>query len=299
LFSEIWQELAPRTMAIDAALRSYLASDVPTRLREAMAYSLLAPGKRLRPLLTILAAEATGGSQSQALPAACAIEMIHTYSLIHDDLPAMDDDDLRRGLPTCHKQFDEATAILAGDALLTLAFEVLATSYPPQIAAVSVLELARGAGAVGMVGGQMLDLEAEDPHAARPISTRPELENIHLRKTGALFRSALRLGYYTACAGMPDAKVLQHIDDYAQAFGLSFQVTDDLLDVESSAEKTGKRVGKDAALGKLTYPGLLGIVPSRALAHELCDKAVAAADSLGNMAKPLSALARFVVQRDR
>ncbi len=294
----IWDELTPRLVAIEAALRRHLADgtrSAPPRLRDAMAYSLHAPGKRLRPLLTVLAAEAVGGSMAAALPAACAVEMVHTYSLIHDDLPAMDDDDLRRGLPTCHKKFDEATAILAGDALLTLAFGVLAESYPPATASVSVVELAAGAGAAGMVGGQMLDLEAQSAGVTG-------LETIHRLKTGALFKAALRLGLYSAQADRPggvDPVALGHLDDFAAAFGLAFQITDDLLDVESSAELAGKRVGKDAALGKLTYPGLLGVAESRARAAELGRLAVSAADALGERGRPLADLARFVVQRDR
>lgn len=301
----IWDELTPKLVAIEAALRHHLAAGtrhVPARLRDAMAYSLLAPGKRLRPLLTVLAAEAVGRDIAVALSAACAVEMVHTYSLIHDDLPAMDDDDLRRGLPTCHKKFDEATAILAGDALLTLAFGTLAASYPPATIAVSVLELAAGSGAAGMVGGQMLDLEAESPAGSDAVRNVGDLETIHRLKTGALFRTALRLGLFAAQAQRPegvDPVARRHLDDFAAAFGLAFQVTDDLLDVESSAELAGKRVGKDAALGKLTYPGLLGVSASRERAAELGRLAVTAAEALGERAKPLADLARFVVQRDR
>ncbi len=298
----IWDDLTPKLVAIEAALRHHLAGGIryaPTRLHDAMAYSLLAPGKRLRPLLTVLAAEAVGGDLDAALPAACAVEMVHTYSLIHDDLPAMDDDDLRRGLPTCHKKFDEATAILTGDALLTLAFGVVANSYPPVTASVSLKEIAAGAGAAGMVGGQMLDLQAESDSSSLTVA---DLEKIHGLKTGALFRTALRLGLYSAQAertGGVDPVALGHLDDFAAAFGLLFQVTDDLLDVESSAELAGKRVGKDAALGKLTYPGLLGVAESRARAAELGRLAAGAAEALGERARPLAELARFVVQRDR
>ncbi len=301
----IWDELTPKLVAVEAALRHHLAAGTrhaPARLRDAMAYSLLAPGKRLRPLLTVLAAEAVGRDIAVALPAACAVEMVHTYSLIHDDLPAMDDDDLRRGLPTCHKKFDEATAILAGDALLTLAFGTLAGSYPPATIAVTVLELATGSGAAGMVGGQVLDLEAESPAGSDAVRTVGDLETIHRMKTGALFRTALRLGLFAAQAESSDGVdpvARRHFDDFAAAFGLVFQVTDDLLDVESSAELAGKRVGKDAALGKLTYPGLLGVPESRARAAELGRLAVCAAEALGERARPLAELARFVVQRDR
>ncbi|WP_088254852.1 polyprenyl synthetase family protein [Fimbriiglobus ruber] len=300
-------------MAVEAALREQLArhtAGAPPAVAEAMAYSLFAPGKRLRPLLVMLACEAVGGSIDDALAAGVAVEMVHTYSLVHDDLPAMDDDDLRRGLPTCHVKFGEALAILAGDALLTLAFEVLAASYGPKTAAVSCLELSRGAGVVGMVGGQVLDLEAEGRIAVAPpkdgAATSEDrvagLENIHRRKTGALFRTALRLGVHAAQgerASGADTCALAHVDRYAAAFGLAFQVTDDLLDVESSADKVGKRVGKDAARGKLTYPGLLGADASRRKAQELGQEAVTAAGALGAGGEPLAELARYVVGRDR
>ncbi|MBP3958283.1 polyprenyl synthetase family protein [Gemmata sp. G18] len=303
-------DLKSRQDRVEQALRAALREvtrDAPPALAEAMAYSLFSPGKRLRPLLVALACEATGGSLELALPSACAVEMIHTYSLIHDDLPAMDDDDLRRGQPTCHKKFGEALAILAGDALLTGAFEVVAAGYPARTAAVSCVELARGSGAVGMVGGQTLDLEAEGRLSGEPVSVPSEgdrgvdhLENIHRRKTGALFRSSLRLGVFAAQADRPtgtDPNALKAADDFAAAFGLAFQVTDDLLDVEGTADKTGKRVGKDAARGKLTYPGLLGVEESRRRAEELGQHAVAAAEQLGSAL--LADLARYVVQRDR
>ena len=310
---ELWAELKGRQDRVEVALRSALATgtlDAPGRLAEAMGYSLIAPGKRLRPLLAILACEAAGGSVERALPAACAAEMVHTYSLIHDDLPAMDDDDLRRGLPTCHKKFGEALAILAGDALLTLAFEVLGRSYAPRTAAVSCVELATGAGAAGMVGGQVLDLEAEGRMGeGNPTPLPPPrsgeaelaaLENIHRRKTGALFRSALRLGVYAAQGerdGGADPAALAAADAYAAAFGLAFQITDDLLDVESTAEKTGKRVNKDAARGKMTYPGLLGVFESRLRAEECAVTAAEAATRLGS--DLLVDLAWYVVRRDR
>ncbi len=299
---ELWADLKGRQDAVEAALRLTLArytSDAPAALSAAMGYSLLAPGKRLRPLLVALACEACGGTPEQALPAACAVEMVHTYSLVHDDLPAMDDDDLRRGLPTCHKKYGEALAILAGDALLTLAFEVVAAGYPPRTAAVSCVELAAGAGAVGMVGGQVLDLAAEGRiEADRPADSVAALEAIHRRKTGALFRAALRLGVHAARGERgADPDALAAADDYAAAFGLAFQVTDDLLDVESTAEKTGKRVNKDAARGKMTYPGFLGVFESRSRAEELAVTAMTAANRLGSPL--LFELAKYVVRRDR
>jgi len=272
------------------------AEPCPPSLLEAMSYSLLAPGKRLRPILVLLAAEAAGGEVEHALPAACAVEMIHTYSLIHDDLPAMDDDDFRRGLPTCHKKFGEALAILAGDALLTLAFGVLAECYSPAIAAPCVRELARGSGAAGMVGGQVDDLRAERENAG----TLAELEQIHAHKTGALFRACLRIGYWTARGEMDsDLRVLEGLDGYGRHFGQAFQITDDLLDVESSLEQTGKRVGKDAARGKLTYPGLLGVAESRRKAQEQAQLAEKCLDSLGRAGKKLAMLVQWVMNRDR
>ncbi len=301
---ELWAELTSRQERVEAALRAVVpaaSGDAPASLVEAMSYSLLAPGKRLRPLLAILACEAIGGTIDAALPAACALEMVHAYSLIHDDLPAMDDDDLRRGLPTCHKKYGEALAILAGDALLAMAFEVLGTSYGPRTAAVSCVELARGAGAAGMVGGQVLDLEAEGRIPAELASDGVVgLENIHRRKTGALFRSALRLGLYAAhgeCENGVKHQTLADADAYASAFGLAFQVTDDLLDVESTAEMLGKRAGKDATRGKMTYPGFLGIEESRSRAKQLGQEAALAAERLGS--DLLARLARYVVERNR
>jgi len=285
---------------VEAALRDTLArltGDAPAAVAEAMGYSLLAPGKRLRPLLALLACEAAGGSGAAALSAAVAVEMVHTYSLIHDDLPAMDDDDLRRGRPTCHVAFGEALAILAGDGLLTLAFEVLADGYAPAMAAVCTLELARGAGAAGMIGGQVLDLTADGKIRGEVARSVADLEDIHRRKTGALFRSALRMGVHTA--GNADATVLNRIDDYAASFGLAFQVTDDLLDVVGDAATAGKRVNKDADRGKLTYPGLLGVDASRRKAAKLGAAAIAAAESFGPAGRPLAELAKYVVGRDR
>jgi len=294
-----------RQMAEDG-LRTWLArvtEAAPPAIAEAMGYSLLAPGKRLRPLLAILACEATGGKAEQAIPAACAVEMVHTYSLIHDDLPAMDDDDLRRGLPTCHKKYGEALAILAGDALLTGAFQLLTEGYPPRTAAVSCQELARGAGASGMIAGQVLDLAAEGkvPMTAPP-RTAGDLEGIHRRKTGALFQTSLRLGLFAAQGEQPngpDPAIRDALDRFGRAFGLAFQITDDLLDVHGSSDRTGKRVGKDAARGKLTFPGLLGVDESRRRVKDLAIEAGLAIDGLGSAARPLADLARFVTDRDR
>ncbi|MCU0705646.1 MAG: polyprenyl synthetase family protein [Fimbriiglobus sp.] len=306
---DLWAILEPKQTLVNHRLSEWadgLAQIAcPPILAEAVKYALMGPGKRLRPLLCLLACEAVGGTTEQALPAACAVEMVHTYSLVHDDLPAMDDDDLRRGRPTCHVKYGEALGILVGDALLTAAFEVLAHGYGPKTVAVASVELARGAGPAGMVGGQVLDLIADGRIAAgtgdgASGSRQVELEQIHRLKTGALFRSSLRLGVYAAQAERPEGingDQLAAIDEYAAAFGLAFQVTDDLLDVESSAEATGKRVGKDAARGKLTYPQVLGVEGSREKAASLGRQAMAAADRLGSA--PLAALAEFVVTRDR
>lgn len=243
-------------------------------------------------MLVLLACEATGGGEEAPLPAASAVEMVHAYSLIHDDLPAMDDDDLRRGRPTCHKVFGEALAILAGDALLTLAFQVLGESYPAPVAAGCMNELARGAGAAGMVGGQVLDLAWE----GRTDGSLSDLEFVHRAKTGALFRASLKIG---GIVGGAEPAKLAALEQYGHAFGLMFQITDDLLDVEGNSEQAGKRVGKDAGRGKLTYPGLVGIEKSRRLANELCDKAEAALSPFGRAAERLTDLARSACARDR
>jgi geranylgeranyl diphosphate synthase type II len=285
---------------VDEHLRTHLqqvGEGCPRALLEAMRYSLLAPGKRLRPMLVLMAAAACGGNDSAALPAACAVEMIHTYSLVHDDLPAMDDDDLRRGLPTCHKQFGEALAILVGDALQTLAFQVLAENYAPATAAACCRELARASGAAGMVGGQVEDLAWEKRGGS--VET---LIGLHGQKTGALFRASLQLGLWTAQGERPngpDPNLRNALDGYGRCFGLAFQIIDDLLDVEGHAEQTGKRVQKDAARGKLTYPSLLGVVESRRRAEQLAKEAAQHLNILGPAGERLQALLRFVLERDR
>lgn len=296
-----------RRAEIERRLQAALPGEpgCPASLLEAMRYSLLAPGKRLRPLLALLAHEACGTAKGDPWPAALAIEMVHVYSLIHDDLPAMDDDDLRRGQPTCHVKFDEATAILAGDALLTRAFEVLAVGYAGSAGAACCLELARAAGAAGMVGGQVDDLawEKEGPKGR----TLEELETLHGRKTGALIRAALRLGAWAAYAHEakgPPSPVLAALDGYGRCLGLAFQITDDLLDVEGHADQAGKRVGKDAARGKLTYPGLLGTEESRARAETLGRQARAYLESppfAGGAERTgkLLDLVSYVLNRDR
>jgi len=298
LTGDLSHYLHAKRQLMEEELRAVLRAreGCPPALLEAMRYSVLAPGKRLRPLLVLMAAEATG-DDSRALPAAAAVELIHAYSLIHDDLPAMDDDDLRRGQPTCHKQFGEALAILAGDALLTLAFEVLAESYPPGTAAGCTLELARGAGLCGMVGGQVMDLAWE-----KRGGTLADLETIHARKTGALFRACLRLGVLTAQAERSagaDPLWLEGLDQYGRCFGQAFQITDDLLDVEGSTDKAGKRVHKDETRGKLTYPGFLGVDESRRRAQALCREAASHLERLGPTTHRLAALVPYILERNR
>jgi geranylgeranyl diphosphate synthase type II len=307
LSTDLHQSLTARRRLVEDALRAALdrAGDCPGSLQEAMGYSLLAPGKRLRPMLVLLACEAAGGSAEAGLPAACAVEMVHTYSLIHDDLPAMDDDDLRRGLPTCHKKFGEALAILAGDALLTLAFQVLTDGYRdyPEIAAAACQELALGAGAAGMVGGQVDDLAAESrSETVTGDSALRLLEQIHRRKTGALIRSSLRLGQLVAQGhwhrGVYDFDDRACLDAFAAAFGLAFQITDDLLDVEGDSAAAGKRTQKDQDRNKLTYPGLLGVAESRRRAEELVRQAVEALRPLGDRGDGLAALANSILRRE-
>ena len=291
LIDDTWQLLR---VQINAQLEKYIehVPGCPPKLQESMAYSLLAAGKRLRPMLVLLACEACGGNAEDALPAACAIEMVHTYSLIHDDLPAMDDDDLRRGRPTNHVVFGEALAILAGDGLLTLAFEILARDiHPGHVAAACCADLARASGMVGMVGGQVADLEAE----GGGIDSLDQLEGIHRRKTGALLSSALTLGARVAQASSENLAALAN---YGQCLGLAFQITDDLLDIRGDKQIMGKAVQKDAAHGKLTYPSLLGEEASVVRARSLVTEACRSITPLGERGRRLEALAQFVLERD-
>ncbi len=292
---------------VDAALEAALnrRPAIPARLAEAMRYSLLAPGKRLRPILVLLGAQAVGGDRCQALCGAVAVEMIHTYSLIHDDLPAMDDDDLRRGRPTCHVKFDEATAILAGDALLALAFEVLAEGLlganqpitnrhgqlytPAHRVGQAIRLLAYAAGPEALVGGQAEDLRAE-----KEGGNLETLQAIHRGKTGAMIRVSLELG---GISGGGTTAQLESLQQYGDRLGLAFQVVDDLLDVQSTADAMGKRTGKDSARGKLTYPGLLGIEESWEKARGLVRQAEQALEGLGDSARPLIELAQYVLSR--
>jgi geranylgeranyl diphosphate synthase, type II len=272
--------LADRLARVEAA---------PRRLFESMGYSLLAGGKRLRPLLCLAFAEAVRGGKPgvAAEDAACALEFIHTYSLIHDDLPAMDDDDLRRGRPTNHKVYGEAMAILAGDALLTEAFALLATGPEPCRAELAS-RLARAAGAVGMVGGQVLDI-AEDRPAEEAYLTR-----LHRLKTGALLKAACTLGVVSEGGTVAQVEAAER---YGDAVGLAFQIADDVLDATSSPEALGKPAGADAAAGRHTYPAVLGLEASRARARALVDEALAAVRVLEPMPGPLAALATYSVER--
>ena len=258
-----------------------------------MRYSALAPGKRVRPALVYASGEALGVPAAELDGLATAVELIHAYSLIHDDLPAMDDDDLRRGRPTCHRRFDEATAILAGDALQPLAFEIICRD--PALRAESdrriamVQALAAASGSHGMAGGQALDLEA----TGRTL-TLPELENLHIHKTGALIRACVQLGTLAADA---DASAAAALDHYAKLIGLAFQIRDDVLDVEGSADTLGKTQGKDAAQSKTTYPVLLSLDGAKAKADELGRDALASIALFGAEAEPLRHLARYIVHR--
>ena len=286
--------LARSKEQVEAALDGSLGPERPESLREAMRYSLLAGGKRLRPILCLAACELAGGASSQAMPTAVALEMIHTMSLIHDDLPAMDDDDLRRGRPTNHKIYGEAVAILAGDALLTRAFEMVALRTPdvPADRLLSVVgELSLVAGAPGLVGGQVVDLESEGKEV--DLET---LEYIHLHKTGALLSACVITG---ALIGGADEELIKALRIYARGIGLAFQIIDDILDITASSEVLGKTAGKDLIADKTTYPKLLGLEESRKRADALVSEAKSALNPWTERAQPLLALADFITSRDR
>jgi geranylgeranyl diphosphate synthase type II len=287
------KELLRRHAAVvePALLRAIASiSDAPPRLKEAMTYSITAGGKRLRPALVLECARACGGQVDDRsdLAAAVAIELIHTFSLVHDDLPAMDDDDLRRGVPTNHKVFGEAMAILAGDAMVTLAFETIARDADPLLVPALVRELSSAAGPAGMIGGQVLDIEGENRNLQLP-----ELQQIHRMKTGALLTAACRMG---AIAARADNR-LAGITDFGRHLGLAFQIVDDLLDVTATPQQLGKHTNKDAGSGKNTYPRLLGLEASRAAAAEHVSAAISALAELGPAAGGLRAIARFVNAR--
>jgi len=287
--------LRSRQKEIDHALDRYLPKPTtkPTTLHRAMRYSLFAGGKRLRPILCLAAAEACGGKISNALPLACALECIHTYSLVHDDLPSMDNDDFRRGRPTCHKVFGDGIAILAGDGLLTIAFEIVSTAKPSSRYGMSILlrEIAVAAGSQRLIAGQVADLEAEGR-----VVKRDQLRYIHENKTAAVLTTSVRLGAMSANA---DAKKLQAITQFGRGLGLAFQVIDDILDVTQTSEILGKSAGKDIAAKKATYPAVIGLERSRAEARRLTRQAHNALSVFrGGTAEALHALANYLLERE-
>jgi geranylgeranyl diphosphate synthase, type II len=286
--------LTARTAEVDAALDRYLpkAKERPATIHTAMRYSVFAGGKRLRPVLCLAAAEACGGEFSAALAPACAVELMHTYSLVHDDLPAMDDDDLRRGRPTCHKVYGEGIAILCGDALLTESFIVLAQtpSTPRYGTRDHLTEFAVAGGSRQLIGGQVMDLQGEGEKL-----TKRDLVRIHEAKTAALLTSALRLGAMTANA--TPAK-LAALTEFGHALGLAYQVIDDILDCTQSTEVLGKTAGKDAAVEKSTYPAIIGLDASRREAARLTQRALQALSPLGKKAQRLHQIADHLLRRD-
>ena len=277
--------------ALDAVLPD--PALLPRRLHEAMRYAVLGPGKRLRPLLVYQGGQVFGINDERLDPPACAVELIHAYSLVHDDLPAMDDDDLRRGRPTCHRAYDEATAILVGDALQTLAFRLIAAAETPEShQRLAMIEtLAAACGSRGMAGGQAMDLAA----AGQRINVA-ELEDMHIHKTGALILASLRLG--ALCATHTERASLASLERYGRCIGLAFQVQDDILDVTGTSALTGKSSGADARREKSTYPGLMGLAEARRFATELRDEAVESLAPFGDRADTLRALADYIVERD-
>jgi len=287
--------LSSKRKQINQALDSIFAN-TSNKIVKAMKYSLMAGGKRIRPVLCVAAAETVGGQSQDVISAACALELIHTYSLIHDDLPSMDNDDIRRGQPTCHVAFDEATAILAGDALLTLAFEVLSSTEFVQDNHVRnwmnvIHTLSTAAGYKGMIEGQMQDMAGE-----RHLLCLEDLENMHALKTGALIEASVTVGAILG-KGSPDQ--IQQLKTYSKNIGLAFQVTDDLLDVEGDPNVMGKDAGSDQARSKSTYPALLGIEQSKQFAKKLVNNALKALDYFDNKAQPLRAIAYYIVDRKR
>lgn len=287
--------LSSKREQINQALDS-IFSNTSSKIVKAMKYSLMAGGKRIRPVLCLAAAETVGRQSQDVIRAACALEMIHTYSLIHDDLPAMDNDDMRRGHPTCHVAFDEATAILAGDALLTLAFEMLSSIEFIQDNNVLnwlrvIHTISTAAGYKGMIEGQMLDIAGEGH-----VLSLKDLESMHALKTGALIEASVTVG---AIIGKGSIDQVQHLKTYAKNIGLAFQVTDDLLDVEGDPNIMGKNVGSDQARSKSTYPALLGIEQSKQFAKKLVNNALKALDYFDNKAHPLRAIANYIVDRKK
>lgn len=289
--------LKEQSALIDSALDRFLPkeTELPNSLHKAMRYSVFAGGKRVRPILMLAACRAVGGESKQALPGACAMEMIHTYSLIHDDLPAMDDDDFRRGNPTSHKVFGEAVAILAGDALLTEAFKLLSEPLhtvgcePAGLLAV-IHEIAKCAGSYGMVGGQVVDMESE----GRSDLDLATVQYIHTHKTGALIKASVVAG---ALLGGGDKLQVAAITRYGEAAGLAFQIADDILDIEGTTEEIGKDAGSDEARGKATYPAVMGLVAAREEAESMMAYALAELEIFGAEADPLREIAQYIVRR--
>jgi geranylgeranyl diphosphate synthase type II len=287
--------LKERAQEVDQALERFLPTEsrAPETIHKAMRYSVFAGGKRLRPVLVIAGAEAVGGRMADVMPTACALELIHTYSLIHDDLPAMDNDDFRRGRPTSHKVFGEAMAILAGDGLLTHAFRLIADNWrpgmDPGVLRDVLVDVADAAGTDGMVGGQVADLEAEGRRIGADM-----LDYIHLHKTAALIRTSIRVGARLSGA---TAAQLEALSVAGGDLGLAFQIVDDILDVTGTTEQLGKTAGKDQAQQKATYPAIHGLDASQARAGRLVGEALQALAPLGPPAEPLRALARFILER--
>jgi geranylgeranyl diphosphate synthase, type II len=286
--------LNSRQKQIDRALHRFLPKEnaPPPTIHKAMRYSLFAGGKRLRPILCLAAAEGCKGKVTEALPLACAMECIHTYSLVHDDLPSMDNDDFRRGRATCHKVFGDGIAVLAGDGLLTVAFEIAARAKPTRRYSMSEIlrEIAVAAGSRKLIAGQVADLEAEGKKVSRA-----ELRYIHENKTAAMITASVRLGAMSANA---DAKKLRAITKFGYALGLAFQVIDDILDVTQTTEKLGKSAGKDVAAQKATYPAVIGLDASRAEARRLTNTAQNALKIFGKEAEPLRELANYLLMRE-
>ncbi len=292
---ELQQFLSTRTETVNRALDKFLPPETakPATIHKAMRYSIFAGGKRMRPALCLAAAQACGGREQDALPLACAVECVHTYSLIHDDLPAMDNDDFRRGKPTSHKVFGEGIAVLAGDALLTQAFEIAAQckKFPRYPHEKIILELARAGGSLQLIAGQVADLEAEGKNISQA-----ELKYIHERKTSALLCCSVRLGGMSA--NCPPAQ-LAALTSFGYHVGLAFQVIDDILDVTQTTEQLGKTAGKDASVQKATYPAIVGLEKSRKIAAQLTDKAFAALKMFKGRAVALEALAEYLLKRDK
>ena len=296
---DIHRYLQEKREIVDSALERYLPKkeEFTSNLHKAIQHSLFAGGKRIRPILSIASYEAVGGKGERILPFACALEMIHTYSLIHDDLPAIDNDDYRRGKPTCHKVFGEAIAILAGDGLLTEAFRLM-TNQPAEdhhssdggVILDLVNEVARAAGVLGMVGGQVVDVESEGK--AVDLST---VQYIHSHKTGAMILASVRVG---AKLGGAKGEILNALTRYGESLGLEFQIADDILNVEGKAALMGKKTGSDLSRGKATYPSVLGVEESRKKGRELVELSVDALKQFGPEADPLREIARFVMARE-